>query len=94
VQEFARKAEAYLPSSQNPVVKRPFLKTAYQPMRELLRYLEDNGFTNYIVSGGTRDFMRTITRELYGIPPERVVGTTVALEYREDGGAPGVLPKP
>jgi phosphoserine phosphatase len=94
VQEFARKAETYLRGSQNPVVKRPYLKTAYQPMRELLRYLEDHGFTNYIVSGGTRDFMRTITRELYGIPPERVVGTTVALEYREDGGTPGVYHTP
>ena len=94
VQEFARKAETYLRGSRNPVVKRSYLKTAYQPMRELLQYLEDNGFTNYIVSGGTRDFMRTISRELYGISPERVVGTTVALEYREQGGAPGIYHTP
>jgi phosphoserine phosphatase len=94
VQEFARTAEHYLRAEQNPVLKRPYLKTAYQPMRELLRYLEDNGFTSYIVSGGTRDFMRPITRELYGIPPERVVGTTVALEYRETDGVPGIYHTP
>ena len=46
-------------------------------MVELLRYLEANGFTNYIVSGGGRDFMRPITGPLYGIPPERVVGSSV-----------------
>jgi len=90
VEDFAAKAEAFLRGSENPVLKRPYLKTAYAPMRELLQYLEDNGFTNYIVSGGGRDFMRPVTEELYGIPPERVVGTTVALEYREEGGVGGV----
>jgi phosphoserine phosphatase len=86
VETFAASAEHFLRNAQNPVLKRPYLKTAYAPMRELLQYLEANGFTNYIVSGGGRDFMRPITAELYGVPPERVVGTTVALEYREEDG--------
>jgi hypothetical protein len=30
-------------------------------MVELLRHLEANGFTNYIASGGDRDFMRPVT---------------------------------
>ena len=37
-------------------------------MVELLRYLQGNGFTNYIASGGGRDFMRPISEEVYGIP--------------------------
>lgn len=53
----------------------------YLPMLELLRYLEDNGFTNYIASGGGRDFMRPVTVEMYGIPPERVIGSSVGLEF-------------
>jgi hypothetical protein len=51
-------------------------------MVELLRYLEGNGFTNYVVSGGGRDFMRPITGSMYGIPPERVVGSSVGLIYQ------------
>ncbi|MEI4518298.1 MULTISPECIES: HAD family hydrolase [unclassified Stenotrophomonas] len=86
VESFASKADQFLRSAENPVLKRPYLKTAYAPMRELLQYLEANQFTNYIVSGGGRDFMRPITHELYGVPPERVVGTTVALQYREEDG--------
>lgn len=86
VESFASKADQFLRSEENPVLKRPYLKTAYAPMRELLQYLEANQFTNYIVSGGGRDFMRPITHELYGVPPERVVGTTVALQYREEDG--------
>ncbi len=86
VESFASKADQFLRSAENPVLKRTYLKTAYAPMRELLQYLEANQFTNYIVSGGGRDFMRPITRELYGVPPERVVGTSVALQYREEDG--------
>ena len=37
-------------------------------MVELLRYLEAHGFTCFIASGGSRDFMRAITDELYGDP--------------------------
>jgi hypothetical protein len=91
---FAKKAEHFLRTEHNPVLKRPYLKTAYAPMRELLHYLEANQFTNYIVSGGGRDFMRPITHELYGIPPERVVGTTVLLEYREENGIGKVVHTP
>lgn len=86
VESFASKADQFLRSTENPVLKRPYLKTVYAPMRELLQYLEANQFTNYIVSGGGRDFMRPITHEQYGVPPERVVGTTVALQYREEDG--------
>ena len=53
-------------------------------MIELLRYLEANGFTNYIASGGDRDFMRPVTEEIYGIPSERVIGSSNALAYTDD----------
>ena len=68
----------------------------YAPMVELLRYLEANGFTTFIASGGDRDFMRAITGEIYGIPPERVIGSTNALQYQDgpDGGTIVYLAKP
>jgi hypothetical protein len=50
----------------------------------LLCYLGANGFTTYIASGGDRDFMRPVTNAIYGIPPERVIGSSNALRY-EDG---------
>jgi len=50
-------------------------------MVELLRYLESSGFTNYIASGGGRDFMRPATTQMYGIPPERVIGSSVGLDF-------------
>jgi phosphoglycolate phosphatase-like HAD superfamily hydrolase len=94
IEEYAATADQFLRSAQNPHFKRPYLETAFRPMVELLGYLEAHGFTNYIASGGTRDFMRPITQELYGIPPERVIGSTVALEYREAGDTSTIVHKP
>ena len=51
-------------------------------MVELLRYLEANGFTTYIASGGDRDFMRPFAEQLSGIPPERVIGSAFGLDLR------------
>jgi haloacid dehalogenase-like hydrolase len=65
-------------------------------MIELLDYLEANGFTSYIASGGDRDFMRPITQEIYGISPERVIGSSNGLRYDEDddGGSISYLAEP
>ena len=80
----------------HPTLGRPYSACAYLPMLELLRHLEANGFTTLIASGGDRDFMRSIGEELYGIPPERVVGSSNALAWHDDeaGGAITYLAQP
>ena len=83
VDEHARLINAFFADATHPTLGRPYTACGYAPMVELLRYLEANGFTCYIVSGGGRDFMRPITGPLYGIPPERVVGSSVGLVYRD-----------
>lgn len=89
-------AESFLLKAPHPTLKRRLRDCTYAPMVELLRYLEDYGFTNYIASGGDRDFMRVVTDELYGVPSERVVGSSNALCYTEDGDCGNVayLAKP
>jgi phosphoglycolate phosphatase-like HAD superfamily hydrolase len=83
VEEHRSRIEAFFADAKHPTLKRPYTSCGYRPMVELLRYLEANAFTCYIVSGGGRDFMRPVTSALYGIPPERVVGSTVGLDYRD-----------
>jgi phosphoglycolate phosphatase-like HAD superfamily hydrolase len=53
----------------------------YQPMRQLLDYLRDNGFKTWIISGGGIDFMRVVAQRMYGIPPEQVVGSFSLSEF-------------
>jgi hypothetical protein len=57
-------------------------------MQELLRYLRANGFKTFIVSGGGADFMRVWSEQVYGIPPEQVVGSTGQVKYELRDGAP------
>jgi hypothetical protein len=89
-------AEAYLHQALHPTLKRRLRDCGYLPMIELLRYLEGHGFVNYIASGGDRDFMRVVTEEIYGVPAERVVGSSSALCYVEDDqcGSLAYLGKP
>jgi phosphoglycolate phosphatase-like HAD superfamily hydrolase len=93
IEDYRRAVDAFFAEAQHPTLQRPYLKCAYQPMCELLDYLAANGFTNYIASGGDRDFMRGMAEDLYGIPPERVIGSTQALEYHEGEGGVDVLYK-
>jgi hypothetical protein len=80
--------------ARHPDLDKPYTELAYQPQLELLRYLEANGFNTFIVSGGTAEFMRTYTQELYGIPPERVIGSSIETRYEVQGGKPSLLRLP
>jgi phosphoserine phosphatase len=81
VEDFEAKSDAFLRTAQHPTLGRAYLECAYLPMVELLGYLEANGFSSYIASGGGRDFMRPISQEVYGIPRDRVIGSTTTFQY-------------
>lgn len=88
VEEFERQSDSFLSSVDHPTLARAYRACAYAPMVELLDYLAANGFTSYIVSGGGRDFMRPISQDMYGIPRERVIGSSSTFTYTgsEQGG--------
>ena len=96
VEDFETRADTFLRGTQHPTLGRAYLECAYAPMVELLDLLAANGFANYIVSGGGRDFMRPITQEVYGISRERVIGSATALAYTSDerGGTITHTPAP
>src|SRR4051812_25923697 len=84
VEDFEERAGRFLRDARHPTLDRGYLACAYAPMIELLDHLALDGFRNYIVSGGGRDFMRPISQEVYGIPRQRVIGSTAALAYTAD----------
>jgi phosphoserine phosphatase len=94
VEDFEAQADAFLRSAQHPTLGRGYLATAYRPMVELLDYLAANGFSNYIASGGGRDFMRPISQDVYGIPRQRVIGSSAALAYTSDERGGTITHKP
>ena len=94
VEDFEAQAGEFLRGAQHPTLGRGYLDCAYAPMLDLLAYLADNGFSNYIASGGGRDFMRPISQEVYGIPRERVIGSSIALTYVGDERGGTIMRKP
>ena len=94
VDEFEAQADGFLRTARHPTLDRGYLECAYAPMVELLRYLEGKGFSSYIASGGGRDFMRPVSRELYGIPRDRVIGSATTLEYTPDDRGGSIVRKP
>ena len=94
VDDFEQQADRFLHTAPHPTLGRGYLECAYAPMVELLRYLEANGFANYIASGGGRDFMRPISDEVYGIPRDRVIGSSTALDYVPDDRGGTIVRKP
>jgi phosphoserine phosphatase len=90
-EEFAKSVAAFFRTGSHPKLKRLYRDCGYAPMVELLRFLEAHGFTAFIVSGGGRDFIRQIAGEIYGIPQERVIGSSTSVAFREQGDGGDLL---
>jgi phosphoserine phosphatase len=93
VEDYDRRVKEFFAEADNPTLKRPYRECGYQPMVELLRYLEANGFSTYIASGGDRDFMRPVAQDMYDIPPERIIGSALGITYSAEGGQSALLYK-
>jgi hypothetical protein len=81
-EEFERIVKEWLSAARNPRFKRPYTELVYQPMIELLAYLRANGFKTFIVSGGGIEFMRPWSQQVYGIPPDQVVGSSIKTRFQ------------
>jgi phosphoglycolate phosphatase-like HAD superfamily hydrolase len=92
--EFAQTVKDWLAQAKHPRFKRPYTDLVYQPMLEVLAYLRANGFKTFIVSGGGVDFMRVFTEQVYGIPPEQVVGSVGETRFEMRSGKPVLVKLP
>ncbi|WP_299475750.1 HAD family hydrolase [uncultured Roseibium sp.] len=94
VEDFQADVAKWMATAVHPTKDLPLKHMTYQPMLELLRYLRDEGFTTYIVSGGGIHFMRAFAEEAYGIPPEQIIGSAGKTRYEIVDGEPTILKDP
>ncbi|MEJ2580228.1 MAG: HAD family hydrolase [Acidobacteriota bacterium] len=92
--EFEAIVKGWIATARHPTTGRPFTEMVYQPMLELLDYLRASGFKTFIVSGGGIEFMRPWTEEVYRIPPEQVVGSSVKTDFQMRDGEPVLVRLP
>lgn len=81
VETFKAEVREWLKTAKHSTTNRPYTDLIYQPMMELIKYLETNDFKVYIVSGGGIDFMRSFVPEAYGIPEEHIIGSMGNAHY-------------
>ena len=94
VSDFGALVTDWIKTARHPRFDRPYTDLVFQPMLELLTYLRANGFRTFIVSGGGVEFMRAWAPEIYGIPPEQIIGSSGKTEFRLDGDKPEILKLP
>lgn len=87
-EEFSTLVTDWLKTARHPKTGRPYTQMVYQPMIELLDYLRAHQYKTYIVSGGGVDFIRPWSEQVYGVPPEQVVGSAVVTRFALKDGRP------
>jgi phosphoglycolate phosphatase-like HAD superfamily hydrolase len=92
--EFRAIVKNWLATARHPTSERPYSEMVYRPMLELLVYLRANDFKTYITSGGGIEFMRAFAEEVYGIPPEQVIGSSIKTRFEYRDGNPVLVRLP
>jgi hypothetical protein len=92
--QFEAIVKDWIATARHPISGRPYTEMVYQPMLELLAYLRANGFKTFIVSGGGIEFMRPWSEQVYGIPPEQVIGSSIKVKYEMRDGKPVLVRLP
>ncbi len=83
--DYEKSAYDFLSNGLHPRFNHPYKECTFAPMVELVKFLQDNDFKVFIVTGGEISFTRTVSEEIYNIPQENVVGTNVQFEYKDKG---------
>jgi phosphoserine phosphatase len=78
---FEMATTAFFAGATFPGLNVPIRQIRYQPQLELLDYLRANDFQVYICTGGTIEFVRSISMEYYGVEPDHVIGTSFQYVY-------------
>ena len=86
--EFETIVRDWLATAKHPKTGKPYTKMIYQPMLELLQHLHQQGFSTFIVSGGGVEFMRVFAEDVYGVPPENVIGSSIKTHFEMRDGTP------
>jgi len=95
VEESNAQLKTWITEARDPRWKRPYTELTYLPMIEVMKYLRANGYKTYIVTGGGQDFTRVYSEQVYGIPPEQVIGSAAETTFGYDkNGRPQLMKDP
>src|SRR4030095_13983226 len=95
VDEFNGEVKNWLATAKHPRFKQLYTDLTYQPMQEAMKLFRASGYKTYFVTGGGQDFVRMYSEQVYGIPPEQVVGSAGGTKFGYDkSGKPMLMKEP
>jgi phosphoserine phosphatase len=90
-EHFSDATDEFLRRYRHRTLGMPVRGVVYQPMLELIEELRALDFTVGIVTAGGTEFVRQVSKQLYGVEPGMVVGTLIGYKFdRDDTGRPVV----
>jgi len=92
--EFEEVVTEWINTAKHPKTGKLYKEMVYQPMLELLDFLRANDFKVFIVSGGGIEFMRAWTEDVYKIPRDQIIGSTIKTEFKMTDGIPEIIRLP
>jgi phosphoglycolate phosphatase-like HAD superfamily hydrolase len=93
-EDFQALVKQWITTAKAPRFNRLYTDLIYQPMLEVMKYLRDKGFKTYIVTGGGQEFVRVYSEQVYGVPPEQVIGSSIVTKYNNSSGKPVLMREP
>lgn len=93
-EQFEERVSKWIDTAKHPTKKKLYKELVFQPMLELVKYLQDNKFKVFIVSGGGIEFMRAWAENVYGIPKELIIGSSLKESYDYNNGEPVIKKLP
>lgn len=95
LEAFRKTVKDWLATASHPRFKKPPTQLFYEPMLEVMKYLRAHGYQTYICTGGGQEFVRVFSDDVYGVPPEKVIGTAGQMKYGYGAdGKPQLLKTP
>lgn len=84
-EEYRMSVARWIAKAKHPRFDKKYTELTYQPMLEVLDYFQQQGFSNYIVSGSTANFIRPWAKNSYKVTANRVIGSSLRTRLSIDG---------
>jgi hypothetical protein len=81
----------WIDTAKNPAKQKLYKELVFEPMLDLVKYLQANNFKVFIVSGGGVEFIRAWAESVYGIPKDQIIGSSIKAKYDYNNGDPRII---
>lgn len=85
IEEYMDYTRSYLARDTKSYKNLKIKDALYKPMLQVIKYLQSNDFTVYVVSGSERNFVRAVVCDGAGIKPNNVIGMDFTLKSTRQG---------